>query len=114
MPTPQIERMQAFIASKPGLLPRGGRSKTALTPPTGSQILDVSELAGLLEYSPSEYTFTALAGTSLAEIDQALANNGQFLPFDPPFSSYRTWSLVASRDAVLSSISSAYSMPFRA
>ena len=85
MPSPKFERMQAFVASQPCLLPRGGRSKTALTPPAGSQILDVSELTGLLEYSPSEYTFTALAGTSLAEIDQALAVNGQFLPFDPPF-----------------------------
>jgi len=85
MPTPQFERLQALVASQSGLLPRGGKSKTAMTPPTGSQILDVSELTGLVEYSPSEYTFTALAGTSLSEIDHELAQNGQFLPFDPPF-----------------------------
>ena len=85
MPIPQIERIQAFVASQPGILPRGGRSKTALTPSAGSQILDVSELTGVIEYSPSEYTFTALAGTPLTEIDHALSKNGQFLPFDPPF-----------------------------
>ena len=38
----------------------------------------------MLEYQPSEYTFTALAGTPLVEVDRILAENGQFLPFDPP------------------------------
>jgi glycolate oxidase FAD binding subunit len=37
----------------------------------------------MLEYQPSEYTFTALAGTRVSEVDQILAENGQYLPFDP-------------------------------
>lgn len=85
MPSSQLERIQAFVSSQADVFPRGGRSKSALTPPSGSQVLDISGLSGLLEYAPSEYTFTALAGTTLAEIDQALSKNGQFLPFDPPF-----------------------------
>ena len=40
-------------------------------------------LSGMVEYEPSEYTFTALAGTPVAEIAAALAAHGQYLPFDP-------------------------------
>ena len=84
-PTAHIQELQAFVTSHRGLLARGGQSKTALKAPTNTQAFDLSGLSGLLEYSPSEYTFTALAGTPLVEINQALASNGQFLPFDPPF-----------------------------
>ncbi len=42
-----------------------------------------ARLRGLVEYEPSEFTFTALAGTPLKEIVAALAERGQYLPFDP-------------------------------
>ena len=54
------------------------------TPRDGVFALDVSGLSGIIEYEPGEFTFTALAGTPIAEIDAALAEHGQFLPFDPP------------------------------
>jgi glycolate oxidase FAD binding subunit len=41
-------------------------------------------LSGILEYEPGEFTFTALAGTPVHEINRALAEHGQYLPFDPP------------------------------
>ena len=44
----------------------------------------MSGLAGVVDYDPAELTFTALPGTTLAEIDAMLAANGQHLPFDPP------------------------------
>jgi glycolate oxidase FAD binding subunit len=47
--------------------------------------LDLRGLTGILEYEPGEYTITARAGTPLAEVEAALAENGQYLPFDPPF-----------------------------
>jgi glycolate oxidase FAD binding subunit len=40
-------------------------------------------LRGIIEYEPSEFTFTALAGTPVAEIADALRQRGQYLPFDP-------------------------------
>jgi len=46
--------------------------------------LSLAKLAGILQYEPTEYTFTALAGTPLLELRDALAENGQYLPFDPP------------------------------
>ena len=70
----------------PRLLPRAGGSKPALsTPPSGVAALDLAALTGVLEYTPDEYTFTALAGTPLAEVQALLARHNQYLPFDPPF-----------------------------
>lgn len=42
-------------------------------------------LSGITEYEPDEYTFTAKAGTTLKEIADTLAKEGQYLPFDPLF-----------------------------
>ncbi len=67
------------------LLPRGGGSKPALSAPrVGEEVLDLSALAGVVEYNPGEYTFTALAGTRIVEVRALLAAQGQYLPFDPP------------------------------
>jgi glycolate oxidase FAD binding subunit len=43
----------------------------------------MSGLAGMIEYEPGEYTFTAYAGTAVQHIQHELAKNGQYLPFDP-------------------------------
>lgn len=66
------------------LKPRGGGTKTALWG-TGQRLaaLDMSGLSGMIEYEPSEFVFTALAGTPVREIDAILAENRQYLPFDP-------------------------------
>ncbi len=67
------------------LLARGGGSKSALsTPAAGETTLELSGLSGVVEYGPEEFTFTAQAGTPLAEVTEMLAHNGQWLPFDPP------------------------------
>jgi glycolate oxidase FAD binding subunit len=80
-----IDDVQAAIldATAP-LLPRGGGSKPALSAAGTGIALDLSGLSGILEYDPGEYTFTAYAGTPLAAVRDALAENGQYLPFDPP------------------------------
>jgi glycolate oxidase FAD binding subunit len=68
---------------------RGGGSKSAMIARDCTATLEMSQLSGIIEYDPSEFTFTALAGTSLAEIDAALAAQGQYLPFDPPLVNFR-------------------------
>ncbi len=80
-----IPAVQEFIQSAPGAVwLRGGGSKPALsTPAHGATALELSGLSGILEYEPAEYTFTALAGTAVADVIAALAENGQYLPFDP-------------------------------
>ncbi len=65
---------------------RGGGTKPAMAlAPLHSpaQPLDLHGLRGIIEYEPQEYTFTARAGTPLAEVNDLLAANGQYLPFDP-------------------------------
>ncbi|HEU4740299.1 MAG TPA: FAD-binding protein [Meiothermus sp.] len=82
--TPQ--EVQEMVRTHDRLLPRGGGTKTALSTPRADQtVLDLSGLSGVLEYDPGEYVFVAKAGTRLAEIQDMLAQNGQYLPFDPPF-----------------------------
>ncbi|MBI3763878.1 MAG: FAD-binding protein [Chloroflexi bacterium] len=80
-----IEDLQAAVREGGRLLPRGGGTKPALSTPTeGVTPLDLSGLSGVLEYNPGEFTFTALAGTRVAEVQALLDSHGQYLPFDPP------------------------------
>jgi glycolate oxidase FAD binding subunit len=83
-----IAEVQAALRAAPSgarILARGRGTKPPLsTPPDGAVSLDVSGLSGIIEYEPGEFTFTALAGTPISEIAAALAEHGQFLPFDPP------------------------------
>lgn len=46
--------------------------------------LAMGELAGISSYEPSELVVTAKAGTPIAELEAALAEKGQHLPFEPP------------------------------
>jgi glycolate dehydrogenase FAD-binding subunit len=62
----------------------GGTKPGLLCSDEGVELIEVIGLDGILEYQPEEYTFTALAGTQLHEINQALDEHGQYLPFDPP------------------------------
>ncbi len=45
--------------------------------------ISTAKLTGIIDYEPSEFTFTALAGTPLREIKEVLGRSGQYLPFDP-------------------------------
>jgi glycolate oxidase FAD binding subunit len=70
----------------PALRPTGRGTKTALSSPGPHDVLlDLSQLTGILDYEPSECTFTALAGTPLEAVEVLLAEHGQRLPFEPPF-----------------------------
>ncbi|NNC88709.1 MAG: FAD-binding protein [Akkermansiaceae bacterium] len=63
---------------------RGAGTKGRLVDGPG-ELLEMSGLRGIEEYEASEYTFTARAGTPVREIEEALAEKGQYLPFDPMF-----------------------------
>lgn len=79
-----IEELQSMIRRNPRVLPRGGGTKPALsTSHTGTTPIELTSIAGMLEYEPGEFVFTALAGTRLAEVRAQLAAHGQHLPFDP-------------------------------
>ncbi len=61
-----------------------GNSKAFLGRTPQGEPLDVSGHRGILSYEPKELVITARCGTPLREIEQALAEKGQMLPFEPP------------------------------
>jgi glycolate oxidase FAD binding subunit len=80
-----IDELAEAVRSTPQLLPVGAQTKPRLSEFDGP-VLETKRLSGIIEYDASEFTFTALAGTPLKEISAALAERGQYLPFDPMLS----------------------------
>lgn len=84
MNTPStVAELADIIASSPRVLAVGARTKPALSQ-VDATLVSTCGLSGIVEYDPSEFTFTAQAGTPLREIIATLAARGQYLPFDPP------------------------------
>lgn len=81
--------MTARAGHKP-LFVCGGGSKSfygnhrPVTPQDGHCLLDMSAYRGIINYHPSELVVTARAGTTLVELEAALAEHGQMLAFEPP------------------------------
>ena len=83
IPTTPAELAEA-VRSQPRVLAVGARTKPRLSQVSHDvALISTRGLRGIVEYEPDEFTFTALAGTSVREIGQALAEKGQYLPFDP-------------------------------
>lgn len=79
-----IAQVQEAVLAAPKLRVIGGGSKAALsTAPEGVAALELAQLAGVVEYEPGEFVFTALAAAKAAEVEAMLAGHGQYLPFDP-------------------------------
>lgn len=62
----------------------GGNTKAFYGNPSQGEPLEVSGHSGIVNYEPTELVLTARAGTPLAEIEAALAKEGQALAFEPP------------------------------
>jgi glycolate oxidase FAD binding subunit len=74
------------VRSAPRVLVVGAGTKPRLAAVSEEFVrISTAQLRGIVEYEPSEFTFTALAGTSVREIATVLAERGQYLPFDPLF-----------------------------
>ena len=84
-PEPQtLDELVETVRAVPRLLAIGSRTKPRLSQVDADvTLLSTTRLSGIIEYDPSEFTFTALAGTPVREIVAALAQRGQYLPFDP-------------------------------
>jgi glycolate oxidase FAD binding subunit len=71
------------------VVPHGRLTKAPLVAADAAAVrLDMTGIAGVSEYDPGEFTFTARAGTPVHEIQTLLARNGQYLPFDPPLAEH--------------------------
>src|SRR5690348_10303371 len=75
-------------AAEEGLavIPRGSGTKMGLgnVPRAADLVLLTRGLAGILDYTPADLTITVRAGTRLADLQEALGKEGQFLALDPP------------------------------
>ncbi len=85
------DQVKSAAANQTSLRIRGGGSKDFYVPSGLRQLharqgdlLDTTPLRGIVNYEPSELVVTVRAGTPLAELEAALAEKGQCLPFEPP------------------------------
>ncbi len=68
----------------------GGDSKAFLGRHSEGDPLLVAEHSGIVDYQPLELVMTVRAGTPLSEVEAALAEKGQMLPFEPPYFSEKS------------------------
>jgi glycolate oxidase FAD binding subunit len=74
---------RAYAEGTPLNIEGGGTKRFYGGPGTG-ETLNVSAYRGIVDYEPSELVLTARCGTPLKEVEAALAQQGQMLPFEPP------------------------------
>ncbi len=78
------ERVVDAAASGTKLAIVGGGSKSFLGRVASGVPLSVAGHRGIVSYEPRELVLTARAGTPLRELEAALAECGQMMPFEPP------------------------------
>jgi glycolate oxidase FAD binding subunit len=83
-PQTLIEQVRSAIAARTPLRIGGGGTKRFYGEPAQGQPLDTRDWSGIVSHEPTELVITVRAGTPLAEVEAALADQGQHLPFDPP------------------------------
>src|SRR5258706_6578492 len=79
------ERIRIAQVKRTPLRIRGGGTKACDGKRLQGEIFDVCWHAGIVDYDPTELVITARGGTRLAEIEQAMADAGQMLAFEPPY-----------------------------
>ena len=79
-----VERIKTAASAGTPLRIRGGGTKDFYGQSLQGEILDTTSLNGITSYEPSELVVTVKAGTPLAELEAALAEKNQCLPFEPP------------------------------
>jgi glycolate oxidase FAD binding subunit len=75
---------EALAADEPLEVVAGGSKRGVGRPLQLPRMLDLSRLAGIRDYQPSELVMTAGAATPLAVVEAALGEAGQMLGFEPP------------------------------
>ena len=79
------ELVQWAIAEGMSISVQGKNTKHGFGLPVNADCVVATErLAGIIEYHPEELVMTALPGTPMAEIRQALTQHNQHLAFEPP------------------------------
>jgi len=79
-----IDRIESARSHRAPVDIRGGGTKAFYGGPPQGEPLDVTGLSGISCYEPTELVVTVRAGTLLSDLEAALMEQGQCLPFEPP------------------------------
>ena len=83
-PSDLIDQIKTATAARQALRIVGGDTKAFYGNSTSGELLSTANWRGISSHEPTELVVTVRAGTPLAELEAALAENGQCLPFEPP------------------------------
>ena len=84
IPSALIDQIKTAAANRKPLRIVGGDTKAFYGNPTSGETLSTVGWRGISSHEPTELVVTVRAGTPLAELEAALAEKGQCLPFEPP------------------------------
>jgi glycolate oxidase FAD binding subunit len=76
--------VDAYAAREPFLVQGAGTKLGMLRPVQAARTLSVAQLTGVTLYAPKELVLAARAGTPMADIENTLAAEGQFMIAEPP------------------------------
>jgi glycolate oxidase FAD binding subunit len=79
-----VDRVFAAAQARTPLVIRAGGTKDFYGNTSAGDLLDPRAYAGIVSYEPTELVITARCGTPLAQVEAALAAQGQMLGFEPP------------------------------
>jgi glycolate oxidase FAD binding subunit len=80
------DRVRSAAADRTPLAIRAGGTKAFYgNAMDAAAVLDPRPYRGIVAYSPTELVVTVKSGTPLAELEAALDEQGQMLPFEPPY-----------------------------
>src|SRR5688500_17865304 len=77
-------RIAGAAAAGTELRVRGGGTKDFYGGLLRGEVVEMGAYAGIVAYEPKELVLTVRAGTPLADVEAALAQERQMLPFEPP------------------------------
>ncbi|MEX1167030.1 MAG: glycolate oxidase subunit GlcE [Hydrogenophaga sp.] len=84
IPNHLIDQIKTASAARKPLRIAGGDTKSFYGNPTSGEPLSTAGWRGITSFEPTELVVTVRAGTPLVELEAALAEKGQCLPFEPP------------------------------
>jgi glycolate oxidase FAD binding subunit len=95
------ETMRQAHADSKTMIPVGGGTRLDLgNPPRSADLgLHTTGIRGVIEYEPDNMTVSVAAGTTLDDLQHALAAGRQFLPIDPPHPARSTLGGIVSANA---------------
>lgn len=90
---PVLTTIREALARQQAVYPQGGRTKwneCLLPMPAGGMVVDTTPWSRILDYPARDMTITVQAGIRMAELQSALAQEGQWLPIDVPHAEQAT------------------------